>query len=112
VNHELASRVAPYWQEQAEWFTKQLSYTQWLSMRKKVGELFQDWHPKFSIGTISCARMNFNEARGDAVTLLKIHDQATGGKSGRPKPELEALKRSALILAVTAWESFVEDTVT
>ena len=33
---------------------------------------------------------------------FKIHDQATGGKSGRPKPELEALKLSALIPAVTA----------
>src|SRR6202043_2002826 len=46
------------------------------------------------------------------IVLLEIHDQATGGKAGRPKPELEVLKRSALILAVTAWESFVEDTAT
>lgn len=79
-------------------------------MRKKVGELFQDDDPGGS--TITLARVAFIFARGDAITLLGMHDQATGGKAGRPKPELEALKRSALILAVTAWESFVEDTLT
>jgi hypothetical protein len=42
--------------------------------------------------------------------LLEIHDQATGRSKGRPRQELDALKRSALILSVTAWESFVEDT--
>jgi hypothetical protein len=84
-----------------------------LPVREKVGELFQDRYPRGSIIQYNTrARVDFEVARDDAINLLKIHDQATGGKSGRPKPELETLKRSALILAVTAWESFVEDTVT
>jgi hypothetical protein len=81
-------------------------------MRKLVGELFQDEYAPLAIITETAARTDFNAARDDAVILLTIHDQATGGKAGRPKRELAALKRSALILAVTAWESFVEDTVT
>src|SRR6476646_2840380 len=44
------------------------------------------------------------------TSLDEIHDRETGRRSGRPKPELEALKRAALILTVTAWASFVEDT--
>jgi len=80
-------------------------------MREKVGELFQDDYPVLTIIQASTARWDFTAARDDAITLLSIHDQATGRKSGRPKPKLEALKRSALILAVTAWESFIEDTV-
>jgi hypothetical protein len=87
-------------------------------MRKKVGELLEDAYPSdanadsYVILSETRARTDFNAARNDARILLKMHDQATGGKAGRPKPELEALKRSALILAVTAWESFIEDTVT
>jgi hypothetical protein len=86
-------------------------------IRKKVNELFEDWRPTLRTGDIvfiheTRARIDFSMARYDAVTLLRIHDRETGRKSGRPKPELEALKRSALILSVTAWESFVEDTVT
>ena len=81
-------------------------------MRKKVGELLEDAYPSDSVIFQSQARMNFGLARHDPITLLAIHDQGTGRKWGHQKPEFEALKRSALILAVTAWESFVEDTVT
>lgn len=57
------------------------------------------------------ARTDFKAARGYAISLVEIHDTQTGGRAGRPPAQYEALKRSALILAVTAWESFVEDTV-
>ncbi len=59
----------------------------------------------------SQARTDFACAWSDATTLIKIHDDKTKKKVGKPIAELEALKRSAVILAVTAWESFVEDTV-
>ena len=77
-------------------------------MRKKIGELFMDEYGS-RIVNATVARWDFTAARDDAITLLRIHDQETSGKSGRPEPRLEALKRSALILAVTAWESFVKD---
>lgn len=64
-----------------------------------------------AIVTETPARTDFNAARDHAITLINIHDERSGGAKGRPPQELEALKRSALILAVTAWESFVEDTV-
>jgi hypothetical protein len=80
-------------------------------MKKKVGDYFQDVYPPLVVITETRARTNFAAARSHAITLLRIHDQKTGGGRGRPPQELEALKRSALILAVTAWESFVEDTV-
>ena len=81
-------------------------------MRQKVGEFFQDVYPPMTVITETRARTDFSAARNYAITLISIHDTSTGGKAGRPRQELEALKRSALILAVTAWESFVEDTVT
>lgn len=80
-------------------------------MRKKVGEFFEDVYPDYSPFVETRARTDFKAARRYAVSLIEIHDAKTGGKAGRPPEELEALKRSALILAVTAWESFVEDTV-
>ena len=83
-----------------------------VSLRKKVAGLFQDFYPSDAIIHATFARWDFTAAQDDAITLLRIHDRETGGKSGRPEPRLEALKRSALILAVTAWESFVEDTLT
>lgn len=79
-------------------------------MRKLDGELFCDSYAPLAVISETVARTNFNAARNDAIILLRIHDQATGGKAGRPKSDLAALKRSALILSVTAWESFVEET--
>lgn len=81
-------------------------------MRQKVGEYFRDKYPLYTIFRETPARTDFNAARDQAITLIEIHDDCTGAKAGRPEPRLEALKRSALVLAVTAWESFVEDTVT
>ena len=72
-------------------------------------KLFKDEYPSSYRETD--ARANFNEARDYAISLLKTHEFLTGGGAGRPDSEYEALKKSALILAVTAWESFVEDTV-
>lgn len=80
--------------------------------KQKVGDFYVDNYPAVAVITESVARTDFNAARNHAITLIKIHDEKTGGGTGRPPQELEALKRSALILAVTAWESFVEDTVT
>jgi HEPN superfamily RiboL-PSP-like protein len=44
----------------------------------------------------------------DPRKLLEWHDEARGA-SGRPKRDLEVLKRAAVILAVTSWETFIED---
>lgn len=81
-------------------------------MKKLVRDLYVDEYPPLVVVRETRARTDFSFARNTAITLLSIHDQQTGGGTGRPPPELEALKRSALILTVTAWESFVEDTVT
>lgn len=47
----------------------------------------------------------------DVDLLIEIHDAISGGAAGRPKPELEVLKRAAIILIVAAWESYIEDTI-
>jgi HEPN superfamily RiboL-PSP-like protein len=60
---------------------------------------------------ITTARGNFESALADVKTLLRFHDSETGGGTGRPADELEVLKRAGLVLAVTAWETFVEDTL-
>lgn len=82
------------------------------NMKKKVGDFLQDVYPSYVVISETRARTDFNVARNHAITLVNIHDQKTGGSKGRPSQEREALKRSALILTVTAWESFVEGTVT
>ena len=80
-------------------------------MRQKFGDFFQDHYPALTPFVETQARTDFKAARAYAISLLDIHDTATGARAGRPPIQYEALKRSALILAVTAWESFVEDTV-
>jgi hypothetical protein len=45
----------------------------------------------------------------DVTILLRLHDRATGGARGRPPRVLEVFKRAGVILAVTAWESYIED---
>jgi RiboL-PSP-HEPN len=64
-----------------------------------------------SMSSITNARVNFDFALGDVKILLSLHDQRTGGGKGRPARELEVLKRAGVILAVTAWETFIEDTL-
>lgn len=61
--------------------------------------------------TVTIARVNFNSALHDVRILLRFHDSRTGGSRGKPARELEVLKRAGVILAVTAWETFVEDTL-
>jgi hypothetical protein len=46
----------------------------------------------------------------DAVRLLEIHTEMTGSGRGR-RHNYDALSRSAVILAVAAWEGFAEDLV-
>jgi hypothetical protein len=57
------------------------------------------------------ARFNFDFALADVKILLKAHDSVTGRGKGRPARELEVFKRAGVILAVTAWETFIEDTL-
>lgn len=45
---------------------------------------------------------------GDAKRLVEIHEECTGQNRGR-RVGYDALNRSAIILAVAAWEGFVED---
>ncbi len=45
---------------------------------------------------------------GDAKRLIEIHEECTGQNRGR-RVGSDALNRSAIILAVAAWEGFVED---
>jgi len=77
----------------------------------KSGDFLVDSYPPATIVTATTPRWDFMASQRDVITLIRIHDEQTGGAKGRPPQDLEALKRSALILAVTAWESFVEDTV-
>lgn len=52
------------------------------------------------------ASKNFNLAINDAEELLTCYDTLNSTKSLTPP---EALKRSALIMVITAWETYVED---
>jgi len=80
-------------------------------MKKRVKGLWRDVYPPMWIVTETAERTNFGYATHQAIRLLSIHDGFTRQKRGRPPDDLEALKRAALILTVTAWESFVEGTV-
>lgn len=51
-----------------------------------------------------------HEFLADPRKLLDLHDEARGD-SGRPRRELEVLKRAAVILTVTSWETFIENTL-
>lgn len=46
----------------------------------------------------------------DVDRLLSLHDAETKRNRGRPSRQIEVFKRAGVILSVTAWESFVEDT--
>ena len=60
---------------------------------------------------ISLARINFDCAIADVNRLLELHAAETKRERGRPSRHVEVLKRAGLILSVTAWESFFEDTI-
>lgn len=50
----------------------------------------------------------FEQSILDAENLLKHFDQLNRGP---PPPDIEVLKRAGLIMAMTAWETYVEDRV-
>jgi RiboL-PSP-HEPN len=60
---------------------------------------------------VSFARINFDFAIDDVNRLLKLHDAETKRERGRPSRQVEVFKRAGVILSVTAWESFFEDTI-
>jgi hypothetical protein len=60
--------------------------------------------------TATEARFTFERSMRDVALLMRLHDERIQGV-GRPATDLYALKKSAVILAVTAWETYVEDTV-
>jgi hypothetical protein len=60
---------------------------------------------------MSKAKTQFDESIKDAEELLSHYDRATGGKVSAPPKDAEVLKRAGLILALTAWETYVEDRV-
>lgn len=66
---------------------------------------------KIKIEWRTWARYNFDFALDDVRTLLNIHDSQTKRKRGKPDESLEVLKRAGVILVVSAWETFVEDTL-
>lgn len=55
---------------------------------------------------MSEASINFNESIKDAENLLSHFNTLN---SLPPPPELEVLKRAGLVMAMTAWETYVED---
>ena len=50
----------------------------------------------------------FKEAIGDAETLLRHFNDLN---THPPPPDIEVLKRAGLIMAMTAWETYVEDRI-
>ena len=59
----------------------------------------------------SLIRQHFDISLRDIDTLITLFDQLTIDQSGRPDIKLEVLKRAAIILLVTAFESFIEQAV-
>ncbi|MFN3503607.1 MAG: HEPN domain-containing protein [Allorhizobium sp.] len=58
--------------------------------------------------TTSQAALTFSEAIKDAENLL-AHFNTLNKQP--PPPETEVLKRAGLVMAMTAWETYVEDRV-
>jgi hypothetical protein len=57
---------------------------------------------------LSKASETFEHSIKDAENLLKHFNTLHPG-SGHPPPDVEVLKRAGLIMAMTAWETYVED---
>ena len=58
---------------------------------------------------MSKANETFTQSIKDAENLLQHFDDLN--KKPPPPPELEVLKRAGLVMAMTAWETYVEDRV-
>ena len=57
------------------------------------------------------AHASFDFALEDPKRLLDLHYAEVKRHPGRPSRQLEVFKRAAVILSVTAWESFIEDAI-
>lgn len=55
------------------------------------------------------AYLTFQAAFADATQLLAIYDSERAAAAPTVPERIEVLKRAALILGVTAWETYVED---
>lgn len=66
---------------------------------------------KIEIEQRTWARYNFDFALADVRSLLKFHDGQTKRKRGKPDESLEVFKRAGVFLVVSAWETFIEDTL-
>jgi hypothetical protein len=60
---------------------------------------------------MSEAGSNFKNSIQDAENLLRHFNSLNSLDGQPPAPELEVLKRAGLIMAMTAWETYVEDRV-
>jgi hypothetical protein len=60
---------------------------------------------------MSNAGSNFKNSIQDAENLLRHFNSLNSINGQPPAPELEVLKRAGLIMAMTAWETYVEDRV-
>ena len=58
---------------------------------------------------MSRAKNQFDESIKDAEELLAHFDAAKPANGGPPPSNAEVFKRAGLILAITAWETYVED---
>jgi hypothetical protein len=58
---------------------------------------------------MSNAKTQFEESIKDAEELLTHFDATKPTNGGLPPPNAEVLKRAGLMLAMTAWETYVED---
>jgi len=58
---------------------------------------------------MSRAKDQFDESIKDAQELLAHFEAARRAKGSSPPENAEVLKRAGLILAITAWETYVED---
>src|SRR5260370_21013950 len=67
---------------------------------------------KIATTTGTFARFNVEAAIEAVSIVLKTHDAETKRAAGRPSRSLEVFKRTGVILAVTAWEAYIEDTLT
>jgi len=62
----------------------------------------------YKIKIITIREANFDISLTDVKTMMSLYGELISTKSGRPHVEYEVLKRAAIILLVTAWESFIE----
>lgn len=65
----------------------------------------------YKIHTLNIREANFEIALADIETMMSLYGELISTKSGRPHVEYEVLKRAAIILLVTAWESFIEHVI-